>query len=159
MEEIRPLANDDEARGCAAMMCATEPWITIGRTFDESLAIVKDPAQEVYVAVDGDQLLGFILIVMRGAFTGYIRSISVDGSARSRGIGTKLMNFAEERIFRETPNVFLCVSSFNPRARALYERLGYEFIGELKNYIIDGASEFIMRKTIGPFRGRAPQRT
>ena len=155
MEEIRPLANDDEARGCAAMMCATEPWITIGRTFDESLAIVQDPAQEVYVAADGDQLLGFILIMMRGAFTGYIRSICVDGSARSRGIGTKLMNFAEERIFRETPNVFLCVSSFNPRARALYERLGYEFIGELKNYIIDGASEFLMRKTIGPLRRRA----
>ena len=154
MEEIRPLATEDEARRCAAMMCATEPWITIGRSFDESLAIVQDPMQEVYIAVDGSQLLGFIAIMMKGAFTGYIRSVCVDTVARSRGIGTKLVQFAEERIFRESPNVFLCVSSFNPRARALYERLGYEYIGELKNYIIDGASELLMRKTTGPLRRR-----
>jgi len=44
------------------------------------------------------------------------------------------------------------VSSFNPRARALYERLGYEMIGELKDYLIEGASELLMRKTIGPIR-------
>ena len=136
------------------MMCATEPWITIGRSFDESLAIVQDPMQEVYIAVDGSQLLGFIVIMMKGAFTGYIRSVCVDTVARSRGIGTNLVQFAEERIFRESPNVFLCVSSFNPRARALYERLGYEYIGELKNYIIDGASELLMRKTTGPLRRR-----
>ena len=152
--EIRPLANDEEARTCAAMMCSTEPWITLNRTFDESLAILKDPSQEIYVAADGDQLLGFIIVMMRGAFTGYIRTVCVDANARGRGIGTLLVEFAEKRIFRDTPNVFLCVSSFNPRARALYERLGYEFIGELKNYIIDGASEFIMRKTIGPLRSR-----
>lgn len=43
---------------------------------------------------------------------------------------------------------FLCVSSFNPRARALYERLGYELIGELKDFVIDGASELLMRKRL-----------
>ena len=155
MEEIRPLATDDEARHCAAMMCATEPWITIGRTFEESLAQVQNAEREVYVSSDGDPILGFIIINMHGAFAGYIQTVCVDASVRSRGLGTRLVEFAERRIFRDSPNVFLCVSSFNPRARALYERLGYEFIGELKNYIIDGASEFIMRKTIGPLRRRA----
>jgi len=62
------------------------------------------------------------------------------------------MRFAEERIFRESPNVFLCVSSFNPRAKALYERLGYEAVGELNDYIVRGHSEHIFRKTIGPIR-------
>ena len=158
MEEIRPLATADEATRCAQMMCATDPWITLGRTYAECLAVVQNPDQEVYVAADGDQLLGFIILVMRGAFTGYIRSICVDSQARGRGIGSRLVEFAEQRTFRETPNVFLCVSSFNPRARALYERLGYELIGELKNYIVDGASEFLMRKTIGPFIRRERRR-
>ena len=158
MEEIRPIRGEDEARRCAQMMCSTEPWITLGRSFDESLAIVQDPLQEVYVALDREQLLGFIVILMRGAFTGYIRSVCVDDPVRGCGIGTRLVEFAERRILRETPNVFLCVSSFNPRARALYERLGYEPIGELKNYLIDGASELMMRKTIGPIR-RARRRT
>ena len=154
MEEIRPLSTEDEASRCAAMMCATEPWITIGRTFDESLTQVQNREREVYVTMDGDQLLGFIIISMRGAFIGYIQTVCVDAAARGHGLGTRLVEFAERRIFRDVPNVFLCVSSFNPRARALYERLGYEFVGELKNYIIDGASEFLMRKTIGPLRRR-----
>ena len=84
MEEIRPLATDDEARRCAAMMCATEPWITIGRTFEESLAQVQNAEREVYVASDGDPILGFIIINMHGAFAGYIQTVCVDASVRSR---------------------------------------------------------------------------
>jgi len=156
--EIREMSGEEEARICAAMMCNSEPWLTLGRTFDESLTIITDPSQEVYVATDGAEIFGFIIIQMRGAFTGYIRSVVVDPDARGNGLGTRLVEFAEKRIFRDTPNVFLCVSSFNPRALALYERLGYERIGELKNYLIDGASELLMRKTIGPIRGRGPRR-
>ena len=154
MEEIRPLASAEEAKRCAQMMCSTEPWITMGRTYDESLAIMQDTSREVYVFAEGDQLLGFIIINMRGAFVGYIQIVCVDDRTRGRGVGTRLIEFAEGRIFRDASNVFLCVSSFNTRARALYERLGYERVGELKNYLIDGASEFLMRKTIGPILKR-----
>lgn len=150
--DVRRLSNDDEARRCAQMMCSTEPWLTIGRTFDECLAAVRDPKREIHLAYDGDELRGFIMLNMNGPFIGYIQTICVDAGARSAGIGTQLIEFAEKRIFAETPNVFLCVSSFNPRARALYERLGYELVGELKDYVIRGKSEFLMRKTIGPLR-------
>jgi ribosomal-protein-alanine N-acetyltransferase len=61
------------------------------------------------------------------------------------------MAFAEERIFSETPNVFICVSSFNKFTQRFYERLGYEVVGELKDYIISGHSEILLRKTIAPF--------
>jgi ribosomal protein S18 acetylase RimI-like enzyme len=63
------------------------------------------------------------------------------------------MAFAERRILAETPNVFICVSSFNDGARRLYERLGYEVVGELKDYIVAGHSEILLRKTIGPLTG------
>jgi [ribosomal protein S18]-alanine N-acetyltransferase len=159
MEEIRPLAAVVEARRCAEMMCSTEPWITLGRNFDESLALLQDPAREIYVAADEGELKGFIILNMRGAFTGYIQTVCVDGSARGGGLGTRLVEFAERRIFAETPNVFLCVSSFNPRAHKLYERLGYELIGELKDYLVRGESEFLMRKTIGPLRAPVRPRT
>jgi ribosomal-protein-alanine N-acetyltransferase len=159
MVNIRPLAGLDEARRCAQMMCSTEPWITIGRTFDESLAMLQDRAREIYVADDDGRIAGFIILNMQGAFVGYIQTVCVDATARGNGLGTRLVRFAEERIFRAVPNVFLCVSSFNPRARTLYERLGYELIGELKDYLIRGASELLMRKTIGPLRGNEPPRT
>src|SRR5947207_14111875 len=150
MVAIRPLTGEEEARQCAEMMCSTEPWITIGRNFDQSLAIVSDPSREVYVAENDGRIDGFIILNMRGAFVGYIQTVCVDATLRGSGLGTQLVEFAEKRIFAETPNVFLCVSSFNPRARQLYERLGYELIGELKDYLIRGHSEMLMRKSIAP---------
>lgn len=135
------------------MMATSEPWITIGRDFDGCLTLLQDPTREVYVAFDDAEIRGFIILNMHGAFVGYIQTICVAPATRSSGVGSQLIAFAEQRIFRETKNVFLCVSSFNPRARALYERLGYEHIGELKNYLIDGASELLMRKTRGPLVG------
>jgi [ribosomal protein S18]-alanine N-acetyltransferase len=148
---IEPLQNDDDARACAAMMIATDPWLTLRRTFDQALRVVTDPAAETYVAREDGIVHGFIAISPRGAFNnGYIRSVCVAADARGRGIGSQLVAFAEKRIFRECKNVFLCVSSFNPRARALYERLGYETVGEMRDYVIAGASEIVMRKSTGP---------
>jgi ribosomal protein S18 acetylase RimI-like enzyme len=156
MLAIRPLAGDADARRCAEMMCSTEPWITIGRNFDESLKIVRDPTREVYVADNDGRVEGFIILNMRGAFVGYIQTVCVDAATRGSGLGTQLVEFAEKRIFAEVPNVFLCVSSFNPRARKLYERLGYELVGELKDYLVRGHSELLMRKTIAPLREFRP---
>ena len=94
--------------------------------------------------------MGFIIVNMQGPFPGYIQTVCVAAEERGRGLGARLVAFAEERIFRESPNVFLCVSSFNPGARRLYERLGYAVVGELTDYIVRGHSEILMRKSIGP---------
>ena len=150
--EIRQLRWAEEARICARMMSSSEPWLTLRRSFDECMDLLEDPSREVFVAVEGPRVLGFVILNMAGAFVGYVQTICVGEYDRSRGIGTRLLHYAEERIFRDSPNVFLCVSSFNPRARALYERLGYELVGELKDYIVAGHSELLFRKTIGPIR-------
>jgi len=152
MEEIRPIRDESEARTCAAMMASSDPWLILGRGFDGCLGAVTDPTCETYVAVDGDVVRGVLIINMRGAFVGYIRAVCVAADARSRGIGRRLVTFAEERIFRESPNAFLCVSSFNSRARALYERLGYVLVGEMRDYIVRGESELLMRKSIAPLK-------
>jgi ribosomal protein S18 acetylase RimI-like enzyme len=134
------------------MMASSEPWITLGRDYDASRRILADAAKERYVAEDGGGLAGFLILNMKGAFVGYIQTVCVAPDRRGRGIGSLLVAFAEQRVFRESPNVFLCVSSFNPRARRLYERLGYRTVGELPDYVVRGHSEILMRKTIGPTR-------
>lgn len=147
--EIAILQQTTEAETCARMMADSEPWITLRRDYDASLKILTDPSREVYLArVDG-QIIGFTVLLMHGAFVGYIQSVCVAPEWRNRGVGRQLMAFAEERIFKETPNVFICVSSFNREALRLYERLGYGVIGELKDYIVPGRSEILLRKTIG----------
>lgn len=149
---IRPIGGADEIDRCADIMSTSEPWITLGRTRAQATSILSDrDAHEVYVALHRDAVVGFVILVLKGAFVGYIRTIAVEEDWRSRGLGRRLIAFAEDRIFRDSPNVFICVSSFNLRARALYERLGYELVGELRDYIIAGNSELIMRKTLGPY--------
>lgn len=148
--EIRPLADDAEAQACAMIMATSDPWITLGRTFDRCLEAARDTTLERYVAMSGGEIVGFILISMRGSFVGYIKSIAVHEDWRGQGLGSALLAFAEERILRDSPNVFMCVSSFNARARALYERLGYETVGELRDFFVRGYNEQLLRKTIGP---------
>jgi [ribosomal protein S18]-alanine N-acetyltransferase len=154
--EIRRLGGREEAEACARMMAASEPWVTLRRDAGAALAILADPGRETYVAILGRDLVGFIILVMHGAFVGYIQSVCVAPGRRGQGLGRRLMAFAEERIFRETPNVFLNVASFNPDARRLYERLGYEVVGELRDYIVPGHSEILMRKSTGPLNPLRP---
>jgi len=155
---VRRLQGEQEAEACARLMASSEPWITLGRGYEASLKLMKDPTREVYVAFVGEELVGFIIILMQEAFTGYIQSLGVAPAWRNKGIGSQLLKFAEKRIFDETPNVFMCVSSFNKDAKRLYERVGYEVIGELADYILPGHSEFLLRKSIAPlagFKGRS----
>ena len=147
---IQRLVCVEQTEACARMMANSEPWITLGRGYEESLSMLTDPSREVYVAQDGEETLGFVALEITGAFTGYVKSICVSQPHRGRGVGARLMAFAEERMFRERPNVFLCVSEFNEGARRFYMRLGYEEVGELRDYVVRGHSEVLMRKTIGP---------
>lgn len=149
--EIKPLADPSEAEDCARMMASTAPWLTLGRTYDACLRIIRDQSKEVYVARLGQTVAGFLIINMAGPFSGYIQTVCVDSAARGQGIGSRLIRWAEERIFRESPNVFMCVSSFNEGAFKLYQRLGYEVVGELKDHLVRGHSEILLRKSQGPW--------
>jgi ribosomal-protein-alanine N-acetyltransferase len=148
--EIRKLQDASEAERCAQVMSSSEPWITLRRSYKDSFGILTDPVREIYLAAVRGQTAGFVILNMKGAFVGYIQTVCIFPEWRNTGIGTKLIDFAEERIFRDSPNVFMCVSSFNQNAQRLYERLGYRVVGELKDYIVPGHSEILLRKTIAP---------
>jgi ribosomal protein S18 acetylase RimI-like enzyme len=150
---ITGLATAGEAEGCAHLMATSEPWLTLGRSYETSLGIVQDPTREVYVARQGASIVGFIILCMTGAFVGYIQTICIHPDHRGQGLGSRLVEFAEQRILRDAPNVFMCVSAFNRDARRLYERLGYRVVGELTDYIVRGHSEILLRKTSGPLTG------
>jgi ribosomal protein S18 acetylase RimI-like enzyme len=90
------------------------------------------------------------MIKLKGAFTGYIQTIVIKAEERGKGLGEAAIKYAESLIFKQSPNVFICVSSFNPGALKLYKQLGYEEVGVIKDYIIKGYDEIFLRKTLGP---------
>ena len=157
--EIRELRGPDEAEAAAAIMAATDPWQRLGRTHAHTLRAVTDPAATPSVAVapgGGDEVIGVVIVQDLLVFSGYIRALAVRADWRNRRVGRALLAHAERHIFRSSPNVFLCVSSFNEDARRLYQRLGYETIGEIREFIIPGEGEFLMRKTRGPIATYRP---
>lgn len=147
---IRPWQSSEEIRACAEIMAGSEPWITFGRDFASSLATLKRKDREVFVALTGESVAGFIILIPGGGLPGFIQSLAVREDLRGRGIGTALVKHAEERLFEDFPNVFLLCTDMNVRALKLYERLGYSVVGELPDFVARGHTEILMRKTIGP---------
>ncbi len=56
---VTPLDSEPDARECAQLMASSEPWITLGRSFEIALSIVRDPSREVYLARDESGVAGF----------------------------------------------------------------------------------------------------
>lgn len=138
---------------CARLMATSDPWLKLGRTYEDGVRLLQNPLAELYIAHEGETVIGFALLLMYGALRGYIQSIGILPQWRGRGMGSRLLQAVEARVFSETPNVFLCVSSFNHDAQRWYQRMGYQVVGELKDYLVAGYSEILMRKTIGPLMG------
>lgn len=144
-------ATDADREWAAGLMARSEPWIRLGRTLESCRLVCHHPEHLVFVARRGTIRLGFVILQRRGVVgSPYLATIAVDAPYRGRGIGTRLITYTEEYFRPQARHLFLCVSSFNPRARALYERLGYSQVGELPDYFIDGASEILMHKRLGP---------
>ena len=145
---VRSAARDDR-EWAAALMAGSEPWITLGRTLDTCRLVCQGADNLVFVAWEGRARVGFVILQRRGVVgSPYLATIAVAEAARGRGIGSVLLRFTEDYFRPEARHLFLCVSSFNERARALYERHGYRQVGELPDYFIPGASEILMLKRL-----------
>lgn len=148
MEEIAIApATDEERLWAAELMARSEPWITLRVSLEQCENACRDHEYLLYVAHRKGEPCGAIVLQRRGvAGSPYVKSIAVAAGYRGRGIGARLMDFAEDLFRSEAKHIFLCVSSFNRRARSFYERRGYSAVGVLKDYVIEGASEILMHK-------------
>ncbi|HLZ42518.1 MAG TPA: N-acetyltransferase [Candidatus Sulfotelmatobacter sp.] len=143
-------ASEADYEWCARLMATSEPWMTLRRDLEGCRAALTRPGTELFLARDerAGQRFGFILLAAYGfAASPYVASIGVAPESRGRSVGSQLMAFAEQR-YVDRGHLFLLVSSFNPRAQSFYRERGYQFVGELKEYIIPGHSELIFHKRL-----------
>jgi [ribosomal protein S18]-alanine N-acetyltransferase len=142
-------ATGAERDWAAELLAGSEPWITLRVTPEQCRKACRDPDNLLYVAHRRGTPCGAIVLQRRGvAGSPYVKSIAVADGQRGLGIGAALMEFAENLFRSEARHMFLCVSSFNTRARIFYERLGYRAAGEFEDYLIEGASEILMHKSL-----------
>ncbi|MDP4093613.1 MAG: N-acetyltransferase [Bacillota bacterium] len=106
---------------------------------------------EISAAINKDgECLGFIWVIPNGVFHSfpYLHIIAVKEQYRSLGIGKKLMSYFEEKASKYTSKVFLVVGDFNPKAKQLYQNVGYKEIGVLPNLYKKGVNECLMMKEL-----------
>ena len=150
---IRLVTDTGVFNECARMMEASDPWMTLGMNYQQCRLAFDGPCKEIYVAEFENKLAGFVILQVCGTFKGYIQSICVAEGCRGRGIGKQLLQFCERRILAISPNVFICVSSFNKRAIKLYYEMGFKLVGELTNFVKEGFTELLLRKSVGSILG------
>jgi len=154
---------DDVALGdiesCARIACESEIGARYGfergalaGKMREALAsgaiIVVARAASAAAEAARTEPLGFAWIEPRGAFGSapYLKLIAVDGTKRSSGVGSALLEAYERRTATVGRVWTLMVSDFNLRAIAFYEKHGYEKSGAIPGFSRKGITEIIMAK-------------
>ena len=148
----------EDIMACATMMSETDPWITLEMNYNQCLKAFDGSCKEIYVLRSENQIAGFVIIQICGTFSGYIQTICISELYRNRGYGKKLLQFCEKRILEFSPNVFICVSSFNKNAARLYYQFGFKLVGKLDSFVKEGFTELLLRKTAGPRVGYQVQK-
>ena len=143
------VADEMERELASRLLAGSEPWITLGITAEQCKKTCNDPELLLYMSYTDYRPSGVIVLDPRGvAGSPYMKSIAVYPEFRGQGIGATLLSFAEEIFKGKSRHLFLCVSSFNHRAKKFYESHGYQVVGEFQDYIIEGKSEILMHKWI-----------
>jgi [ribosomal protein S18]-alanine N-acetyltransferase len=134
-------------RACNAIITDSEPWKTLRERVDFAKYI---SFRQAYVCLSDDGLAGFIIFTPDPVFArgGYIRAVAVAPAMRRRGIGKKLITFAESVTAHRSSNMYLCVTSFNRRGLNFYTKCGYIRVGKIPGLIHPHFSEHILWKRL-----------
>ena len=140
--EIRRIRPEERSAAGAVCLAAYEPFFTGAEDFyRERVRDVsrRDSEAEVWVAVDGDEVLGCVTYCPPGSVwreisredEGEFRMLSVAPTAQGRGVGTALARACEEQA-RSHGAVAMALSSLPmmTAAHAIYARLGYTRLPE-----------------------------
>lgn len=109
------------------------------RLYQAAFAEAKLGRRMILVAEHRGKVVGQIIMqfgsdltcLQDGPATGFLYSFRVRPPNRNRGLGTRLILEAEAHLRRRAYRwAAIAAAKNNPRARALYERLGYAVVGE-----------------------------
>lgn len=126
----------------------------IGTTYfnhkERCIKAIEEALEEgvLYVALAEGICAGFIWYLPKGVFHSfpYLHITCIKSAYRGKGIGQKMIQFVENLVFVNANKLFLVVGDFNPDAKRLYERIGYQQVGILPNLYKDGVTEYLMMK-------------
>jgi len=111
----------------------------------------SETAQVLVASAAHRNFLGTAVVFFRkGTKVARLYSIATHAEARGKGVGTALLEAAEQEAKRRRCHALrLEVRTDNEVATRLYERLGYARIGHYERYYGDGADAWRYEKALG----------
>ena len=135
-------------------------WRLDQRCFEEGIAYSRTELQQfvhlktaftlVATPDASDEIYGFIIGHRRRGGFGHILTIDVEPDFRQHGVGTLLLQSAQERLAREgCRTMFLETAVNNIAALAFYKRHGYSVVRTLPRYYqATGVDAFLMSRPL-----------
>ncbi len=115
----------------------------------EEIAVQFGPRDEKPVSITAHDARGTLVAGLNGVSHWrwlYVRHLWVETSQRGRGLGRRLIAQAE-RVARDRGCVGVYVDTFDPRAGAFYEALGFTRAGEIVGFP-PGHARLLFRKSL-----------
>ena len=118
---LRPLLTEN-AKELGEALAAIQPWSVIGYPAERLADWLRrqEPTMRKFEAVTGQGLTGVIVIQDPFLHGPYLKLIAILPGFQGRSLGMRLLQWMElEARHAEDRQLWLCVSTFNSRARAL----------------------------------------
>ena len=152
MNIVIKVAEEKHVTVCVKILQNTEMGTVYFSNYEKTVDLLLHALSQrgLFVALDDHgECLGFMYFMPKGVFGSYpyLHIVAVKEECRNRGIGKQLIKYFEENASDySSTKCFLTVDDFNPQARKLYESLGYQCVGELRDFYKNGVTSYIMMK-------------
>jgi diamine N-acetyltransferase len=136
----------------APELSAIDPWRRLGSSQDRlraGLLRTDDPLMFCRCLLFDGQPAGAMAVRGGWLLGPYLVHLSVLPAFQRQGLGRwMLATFEAEARSGNARNLWVCASSFNAPAQALYQALGFSAVADLPDLIVDGLDEVLMRKRL-----------
>lgn len=147
---LRPLTAGSAGR-LGSELAAISPWSVIGYPADRLTRALQSqqPSMKRFEVLAGGGLAGVITIQDPFLHGPYLQLLAILPVFQGQRLGLRLLQWMELEARRaELRQLWLCVSTFNTRARVFYEQFGFEAVAVLDKLSTDASDELFMRKRL-----------
>jgi len=123
------------------------PGISYSRS--ELAAFTGHRHSQTWVAEEASEIVGFLIAQREPRRILHIVTIDVREAWRRRGVGSLLMDAAEQwAIEQDLQMIGLETAQDNIAAQKFYQGRGYHKVGEIERYYSDGTTAWVMAKDL-----------
>lgn len=147
---LRPLTMAS-AEKLGAALAAMPPWSVLGWPADRMILGLQRQLPSVlrFEVIASGHLAGIITIQHPFLHGPYLQLLAILPEFQGHHLGFSLLQWMEAEARRiQSRQLWVCVSTFNTRARAFYERFGFAPVTVLEKLLTDTTDELFMRKRL-----------